>query len=47
MIGKIGKSDMLRYEFFKVVLPEMLYTGTEEEQYEVIFSLIADGTGFI
>lgn len=25
----------------------MLYTGTEQEQYEVILSLIADGTGFI
>ncbi|WP_370749231.1 hypothetical protein [Eubacterium sp.] len=47
MIGEIGKYDMLRYKFFEVILPEMLYTGTEEEQYEVILSLIADGTGYI
>lgn len=38
---------MLRYEFFEFVLLELLYTGTEKEQYEVILSLIADGTGYI
>ena len=47
MARKIGKYDILKYEFFEVVLPDMLYKGTKMEQYEVILNLIADGTGYI